>query len=112
EAIEELAEGATILVVSHSPTVLPFASVLLRALRGDDVHAEVKLLAKTREWKRLLPVADLVLADALAADELRPLRPRRMREFRVLSEAALQRLKRSLSVVVLRPPPPGQRSRP
>jgi DNA-binding transcriptional regulator YhcF (GntR family) len=94
--VQGLPEGATVLVVSHSPTILPFAGVLLRALRGDDVHVEVKLLARGREWKRLLPAADLVLADALAADALRPLRPRRLRAFRVLSEAALSRLKRLL----------------
>jgi DNA-binding transcriptional regulator YhcF (GntR family) len=103
ELVQELPEGATILVVSHSPTILPFATVLLRALRGDDLHAEVKLLSRSREWKRLLPVADLVLADALAADALRPLRLRRMREFRVLSEAALSRLRRSLPAMVTRP---------
>jgi GntR family transcriptional regulator len=107
ELVQDLAEGATVLVVSHSPTVLPFATVLLRALRGDDVLAEVKLLARKRDWKRVLPVADLVLADALAADALRPLRPRRMREFRVLSEAALKRLRESLAPIVFRP---GRRS--
>jgi DNA-binding transcriptional regulator YhcF (GntR family) len=100
ELIQDLSEGATVLVVSHSPTILPFATVLLRTLRGDDVLAEVKLLARTREWKRILPVADLVLADALAADALRPLRPRRLREFRVLSAGALKRLRESLAPIV------------
>jgi DNA-binding transcriptional regulator YhcF (GntR family) len=100
ELIQDLPEGATVLVVSHSPTILPFATVLLRALRGEDVLAEVKLLARMREWKRVLPVADLVLADVLAADALRPLRPRRMREFRVLSPAALKRLRESLGPIV------------
>jgi DNA-binding transcriptional regulator YhcF (GntR family) len=94
--VQSLPDGSTVLVVSHSPTILPFATALLRALRGDDVLVEVKLLFRGREWKRLLPVADLVLADAVAADALRPLRPRRMREFRLLSEAGLSRLKRLL----------------
>ncbi len=104
QLVQDLPESATILVVSHSPTVLPFASVLLRALRGDDLHVQVGLLSRSREWRRLLPVADLVLADALAADKLRALRPRRMREFRVLSETALSRLKRSLAAVAPRRP--------
>ena len=107
EAVHALPAGSTVLVVSHSPTILPFAAVLLRTLRGDEVLAEVKLLARGREWKRLLPVADLVLADALAAAALRALRPRRLREFRVLTEDALARLKRSLALVV--PSPPGRR---
>jgi DNA-binding transcriptional regulator YhcF (GntR family) len=94
--VQSLPDGSTVLVVSHSPTILPFATALLRALRGDEVLVEVKLLFRGREWKRLLPVADLVLADAVAADALRPLRPRRMREFRLLSEAGLSRLKRLL----------------
>jgi hypothetical protein len=67
----------------------------------------VKLLARTREWKRLLPAADLVLADALAADTLRAYRPKRLREFRVLTEAGLLRLKQSLARVA--PPLPGRR---
>lgn len=102
ELVQSLPAGSTVLVVSHSPTILPFASVLLRSLRGDEVLGEVKLLARSREWKRLLPVADLVLADAVAADALRPSRPTRMREFRVLTGAALQRLKQSLATVVPR----------
>lgn len=104
EAVHALPAGATVLVVSHSPTVLPFAAVLLRTLRGNEVLAEVKLLARRREWKRLLPAADLVLADAVAADALRPLRPKRLREFRILTETALQRLKQALAPVGLRAP--------
>lgn len=104
ELVHSLPAGSTVLVVSHAPTILPFASVLLRALRGHEVLAEARLLARSKEWKRLLPAADLVLADALAADALRPSRPKRLREFRVLTEAALQRLKQSLATVVPRPP--------
>ncbi len=97
ELLHSLPAGSTVLVISHSPTVLPFASVLLHALRGDELLAEVRLLARSREWKRVLPVADLVLADALAVEALRGLRAKRLREFRVLTEAALERLKKSMA---------------
>jgi hypothetical protein len=106
DAVHALPAGATVLVVSHSPTLLPFAAVLLRALRGDEILAEVRLLARSREWKRLLPASDLVLADAVAVDALRPLRPKRLREFRVLTEKALQRVKRALATA---PRPPVRR---
>ena len=108
DLINGLPEGASVLVVSHSPTVLPFASVLLRTLRGDEVSAEVRLLSRPREWKRLLPGADVVVADVLASAVLRPLRPKRLREFRVLTPEALTRLRESLSDVVGRPA--GRRS--
>jgi len=103
ELIHSLPAGASVLVVSHSPTVLPFASVLLRTLRGDEVLSDVRLLARPREWKRLLPGADLVVADVLAAAVLRPLHPKRLREFRVLTPEAVSRLRESLSGVVARP---------
>jgi GntR family transcriptional regulator len=100
DLINALPAGSSVLVVSHSPTVLPFASVLLRTLRGDDVLSEVRLLSRPREWKRLLRGADLVLADVLAAPVLRPLRPKRLREFRVLTEDAMKHLRESLTEVV------------
>jgi DNA-binding transcriptional regulator YhcF (GntR family) len=96
ELLHSLPAGSTVLVISHSPTILPFASVLLHALRGDELLAQVKLLARSREWKRILPVADLVLVDALAADAIKGARAKRVREFRVLTESALQRLKKSV----------------
>ena len=100
DLINRLPAGASVLVVSHSPTVLPFASVLLHTLRGDDVLGEVRLLSRPREWKRLLRGADLVLADVLAAPVLRAQRPKRLREFRVLTEDAVKHLRESLSDVL------------
>ena len=102
EAVLALPAGSTILVVSHSPTVLPFASVLLRTLRGDEVLVETRLARNAREWRRLVPAADLVFADALAVLAVRKARPRRMREFRILTQPALGRLRTTLSVVVPR----------
>jgi len=102
EAIMALPAGSIVLVVSHSPTVLPFASVFLRSLRGDELLVEARLLSAAREWKRLVRAADLVLADALSVEAVRRMAPRRLREVRVVPTAALQRLRSALTVVVPR----------
>ena len=112
DAINALPPGSIVLVVSHASTVLPFASVFLRSLRGDDIHVEVRLRSATREWRRLAAAADLVLADVIAAKDVRQARPRRMREVRMLSPSALGRLREALTVVVPRGKPAAARSRP
>jgi DNA-binding transcriptional regulator YhcF (GntR family) len=102
DAINALPAGSIVLVVSHASTVLPFASIFLRSLRGEDLHVEVRLLSAKREWRRLVAAADFVLADVLASDEVRKARPRRLREVRMLSPSALARLREALTVVVPR----------
>ncbi len=102
EAILGLAEGAIVLVVSHSPTVLPFAEVFLKSLRGDEILVETRALAATREWRRLVPAADLVFADALAVAAVRKAGARKVREVRFVSKAALARLRDALTVVIPR----------
>jgi DNA-binding transcriptional regulator YhcF (GntR family) len=102
DAINALAPGSIVLVVSHASTVLPFASVFLRSLRGEDIHVEVRLLSATREWRRLVAAADFVLADVLACAAVRAARPRRLREVRMLSPSTLNRLREALTVVVPR----------
>jgi len=102
DAINALPAGSIVLVVSHASTVLPFASVFLRSLRGDDIHVEVRLLSAAREWRRLVAAADFVLADVLASAAVRAARPRRLREVRMLSPSALGRLREALTVVVPR----------
>jgi GntR family transcriptional regulator len=99
-AFMALPAGSVVLLVSYSPTVLPFASVLLRSLRGDEVLVETRGLADAGEWQRLAPVADLVFADALAAPSVARARPRRLREIRLLSPSSLARLRDALTVVV------------
>jgi DNA-binding transcriptional regulator YhcF (GntR family) len=108
EAVLALPPGSIVLVVSHSPTVLPFASVFLRSLRGHEIVVETRLLSATREWKRLVRAADLVVADALSIDIVRKAGPRRLREVRVVSRKALDRLKDALTVVVPRVVGPPQ----
>jgi hypothetical protein len=95
-----------VLVVSHSPTVLPFASVFIRSLRGDEVFVEARLLSAPREWKRLVRAADLVFADALSVEAVRRAGPRRLREVRVVPPTALARLRDALRVVT----PPNKRT--
>ena len=102
EAVLALPAGSIVLVVSHSPTVLPFASVFLRSLRGDEIVVETRLLSASREWKRLIRAADLVVADALSLETVKRAGPRRLREVRVVSRKALDRLKDALTVVVPR----------
>jgi len=102
DAINALPAGSIVLVVSHASTVLPFASIFLRSLRGEDIHVEVRLLSAAREWRRLVAAADFVLADVLACAAMRTARPRRLREVRMLSPSALERLRDALTVVVPR----------
>src|SRR4051812_36376638 len=101
-AVAALATGSIVLFLSHSPTVLPFASVFLKSLRGDEILVETRLLSNTREWKRLARVADLVLADALCSAAARDSGARRVREVRVVQPAALERLQDALTIVVPR----------
>ena len=104
-AIAGLPVGSIVLIVSRSPTVLPFASVVMRSLRGDEILVEPRLLAATKEWRRLVKAADMVFADGLSADTLRRAGARKLREFRVVTDAAVARLKQALKVVVPRREP-------
>ncbi len=90
-AIAVLPSGGIVLVVSHSETVLPFADKLVRSLRGDELLVETRLL-RDRAWRRLLPAADLVFADALSTDALGRARTRGVMTFRVVGERALAQL--------------------
>ena len=95
---------------SPRSAVLPFASVFLRSLRGDEVVMETRLLSAPREWKRLIKAADLVLADALSVEAVRKAAPRRLREVRVVPEAALARLRQAVTAVVPQPARPAKRA--
>jgi GntR family transcriptional regulator len=99
EAVLALPAGSIVLVVSHSPNLLPFASVFLRSLRGDDLLVEVRLLAAKREWRRLVRAADMVLADTLSVEAVRRAEPKRLREVRIVSEKALERLREALTII-------------
>ena len=102
EAVVALPAGATVLVVSRSPLVLSFAQAVIGGLRGDEMLVETRPLGHKASWRRLLPAADLVLADALAGQEVRAAGARRLRELRLLGLSALTRVQKALSVVVPR----------
>jgi GntR family transcriptional regulator len=96
-ALTSLAPGSIVLVVSHSPTVLPYARKLISSLRGDELLMEAHALGARAAWRRLVPAADLVIADALCVPEVRRARPRHLREFRLVRDEALARLRPVLS---------------
>jgi DNA-binding transcriptional regulator YhcF (GntR family) len=99
KAVLALPAGATILVVSGSPILLQLTAAVVGGLRGDEVLVETRLLSRRAEWRRLLPAAEVVLADALAAGAVREARPRRLRELRLLGEKDLARIRKALSMV-------------
>jgi DNA-binding transcriptional regulator YhcF (GntR family) len=104
-AVAALPAGSIVLFVSHSPALLDFARIFLSSLRGDEILIETRLLESTREWKRLVRAADLVLTDALSTELARAAGARKLREIRVVQPAALQRLRDALTVVVPRVSP-------
>jgi len=95
-----LPAGAIVLVVSHAPAVLSFASVLLRSLRGDDLLVEARPLSAAREWRRLVKAADAVFADGLSLDAVRTANPRRLREALFVPPATLDHIRDSLTIVI------------
>lgn len=100
ELLGALPPGATILLVSRSELVLSFAAALIGGLRGDELLVETRHLSRRAEWQRLVPAADLVVVDVLAAAAVRRTRPKRLHELRLLGDAALARVRRSLSAIV------------
>jgi GntR family transcriptional regulator len=104
-AVLSLPAGAIVLLVSHAPTALKLVSVLVRSLRGDAVLVEARPLSEVREWRRLVPAADLVLADALSLEAVRRVRPKRLLEVRAIPPATLGRLRGLLTPGAAEPDP-------
>jgi len=100
KVVQSLPEGATILFVSASPILLKLAGGFAGGLRGDEVLVETRLLSRRAEWRRLIPAADVVFADTLAAPAVREARPRLLRELRLLGEKDLARVRKALTVAV------------
>ena len=100
--IAGLPAGSIAVVVSHSASVLPFATVLFHTLRGEDVLVQAHQLQDRAAWGAVAPGADLVFADVLSEPVVRRCRPRQLRVFRVVSAATLVRLRDALLVVAPR----------
>jgi DNA-binding transcriptional regulator YhcF (GntR family) len=98
-ALCALPAGALVLVVSVASTVPPFATLLGKSLRGDEVLVETRLLKDGQGWKRLIAAADLVFADVVAFPIVSRVRPKRIRELRLLSAAGVERIKDALEIV-------------
>jgi DNA-binding transcriptional regulator YhcF (GntR family) len=77
---------------------LNIAKAFVGGLRGDEVLVETRLLSRRAEWRRLLPAADVVFADALAVPVVREGHPRRLRELRLLGEKDLARVRKALNL--------------
>ena len=97
QAVLALPSGGTVLIVSGSPILLKIAQGIISGLRGDELLIEGRLVSRRAEWRRLLPAADLVFADALASGVVREARPRRLRELRLLGDADLAHLRKALN---------------
>jgi DNA-binding transcriptional regulator YhcF (GntR family) len=104
QGLQRLPEGALFLAVSHSPVLLEMAAVLANTQRGDEIIVETRPLNKAREWRALARGADLIFADVLSYPVVHPVRPERVREFRVIDEGHLERLRDNLQVVLPRHP--------
>jgi DNA-binding transcriptional regulator YhcF (GntR family) len=102
QAILALPAGSIVLVVASSPALLPFAQVVFKGMRGDEILLETRLLSDAREWKRLVRAADLVIVDALSAAAVRRASPRKLREVRMIPDATLARLKDALEFITPR----------
>jgi DNA-binding transcriptional regulator YhcF (GntR family) len=96
KAVLALPDGGTVLLVSGSPILLQIAQGLISGLRGDELHVEARLASRRAEWRRLLPAADLVFADALASGVVREARPRRLRELHLVGDRDLARVRKAL----------------
>jgi GntR family transcriptional regulator len=100
KGVRALPNGSTVLVVSHSPILLQFVAALIGGLRGDEVLVESHLLSRRAAWRRLVPGADLVLADVLAAPAVREARPKRVYELHLIGQKDLQRVRQALQSVI------------
>jgi GntR family transcriptional regulator len=98
QAVLSLPAGAMALVVSRSSNLLQFADAFLGSLRGDELLVQTRLAGSRAEWRRLVPVADVVFADLLAAAEVRAASPRRLRELRLVAEEDLARVRHALGL--------------
>lgn len=98
DAIQKLAPGALMVVISHSAALLPIATVLLQTMRDGDVTVEGRVRADARDWRPLVRGSEYVIADVLSFPSVRPISPRRVHEFRMIAPESIDRLHSALSL--------------
>lgn len=105
-AVLALPAGSRLLLVFHAATVLRFAEAFVTGLRGEKVRVDTVPFSATGDWHRLVPLADLILADAISAGPVRRLAPSRVREVRLLAPACPEHLRPLVRVLLLLADPP------
>jgi DNA-binding transcriptional regulator YhcF (GntR family) len=98
ETVRKLPPGSLVVVVSHSPALLPIATVLLHTMRDGDVTVEGRVRTDVRDWRPLVRGSEFVLADMMSCPAVRPISPRRVHEFRIIAEESIERLRTALSL--------------
>jgi DNA-binding transcriptional regulator YhcF (GntR family) len=98
--VRNLPAGSLIVVVSHSPALLPIASVLLQTMREGEIVVETRLLSARSDWKALVKAAEFVLADVLSFPAVRPTCPKRVQEFRLVADESIARVRAALGAIV------------
>ncbi len=109
--VKALPQGAIVLVVSHSPRVLPYAREFLEGLRGDDLVVQCHRLSLAKEWFRTAPTANLVFADIRSVATLADYR-RKLQVFRLTGPKAVSTIRAGLALPPFRIPKawPGVRA--
>ena len=102
KALLAVPAGSIVLAVASSASLLPFANVVFKSMRGDEILLETCLVKDVRAWHRLASAADVVIADVLAAAAVRRVAPRKLREVQIVPEATLGRLRHALEFVTPR----------
>ncbi len=85
-----------VLVVSESPLFLSFARVSLKSALSDDFEIHPCRLEDEHLWRRFIPAADVILADAVSAPHLARAGATRLTRLRLLSGDSIDRLKDAL----------------
>jgi DNA-binding transcriptional regulator YhcF (GntR family) len=94
--VQRLGPGSIILVISQSPQLLLYVSLLIRSLRGDTMLS-CHTLADREMWLPRVRLADLVLTDAKSGPVVGRLRSKGLHPVRLIAAETLHGLREALS---------------
>jgi DNA-binding transcriptional regulator YhcF (GntR family) len=94
--VNSLPPESFILVVSHSPEVLPYVSMLLQCFGGDRWMTQCFIESDQAAWHRIVPIADLAIVDARSSAAVRRVFPRRLQQLRLIARSTLDELRQAL----------------